>query len=764
MAETDHRIKTCTKQTTCEKGFEISPTSSTEVQTCSECGADTFGDGISCNPHITCGRGESISAQDSREQSTCFECLPNTYQTLTGHRKQECTVQPTCGIGERISPHSNVERQTCSECPQNMYNVQSSHRNQNCTEQPRCDPGFKISAPSLIEKQRCNMPCAENTYIDVPNHRIQNCTIQPTCDPGYKISAKSKTKLQTCMPCGNVTYMDETAHRKENCKIQPLCSTGFNTTGSATKRAECNPVQVGSSAIDNPGNPVQVGSSVTDNPGSAAGGAAGSVVALLLIAAAVALVISRRNTAQRAKAALLGAEAIFSIPCGNTECADPRCSQSTSNIPVIVVAAATPPPPSSSQSDLERCSTCKSKIQFCMCSGSTNDKARALTLATATQGQMQCIQKTSTGTLCTAAAIAGSNRCINHTCEHGDCARPKKTKDKTCPKHKNAVAIASSTPNAVMNPAFTGVLMLDSSVGSLDNSSTDVPHTLPALTLSKFVAMNMVLGDSKLAAFSFIKLMGVDERTYKDLTEEKAIQKVVSEFKESAVVEHQEILKGLIDGTYCNPGTTTPLPSLAEIMSTMELARLKKYGLQSHHALAIRLYTTVCHEPINAPLRTHDKPHPQLPHPFAATMYYIADGLRKLLVASGDDHANSSTESILWRGVSNVGIADDFKSGTEMACMSTSESPTEALNFTDDQGFMFHIVCNDYTSKGQSIGILSVYPHEKEVLYPPLTYLNIDTGSQEVNRLAQIQIDKITSARNLKPIKVVTVRPTYPKE
>lgn len=199
-------------------------------------------------------------------------------------------------------------------------------------------------------------------------------------------------------------------------------------------------------------------------------------------------------------------------------------------------------------------------------------------------------------------------------------------------------------------------------------------------------------------------------------------------------------------------------------MSTMELVRLKKYGLQSHHVLAIRLYTTACYEPINAPLRTHDKPHPQLPHPFAATMYYITDGLRKLLVASGDDLTSSSNESILWRGVANVGIADNFKSGTEMACMSTSESPTEALNFANDKGFMFHIVCNDYISKGQDISFISVYPHEKEVLYPPLTYLNIDTGSKDVNRRAQARINKITAARKMKPIKVVTVRPTYPKE
>lgn len=373
--------------------------------------------------------------------------------------------------------------------------------------------------------------------------------------------------------------------------------------------------------------------------------------------------------------------------------------------------------------------------------------------------------------LCTAFAIAGSNRCRKHTCEYVGCVRATPSNVTFCELHEN-----TPTTSLTVNPAFTGVLVLGSASDGLGSSSTDEPSAAAptagpqasleaASSQSKFVAPVMVLGNGKWAAIGLTAIMGVDVRTYSDLTEEKAIQKMVAEFKKSAIAEHCDVLDGLIKGTYCNPGSTTPLPSLAEIMSTMEVVRLKKYGLQSHHVLAIRLYTTICYISINAPLRTHDKPHPQLPHPFAATMFYITDGLRKLLVASGDDPASSTDESILWRGVSDVGIADDFKSGTEMACMSTTaDAKVAALEFANDQGFVFHIICNDYISRGQDISFLSVYPREKEVLYPPLTYMNVDTGSQEVHRRAQALVDKIRLAKNLKPIKVVTVRPTYPKD
>ena len=36
---------------------------------------------------------------------------------------------------------------------------------------------------------------------------------------------------------------------------------------------------------------------------------------------------------------------------------------------------------------------------------------------------------------------------------------------------------------------------------------------------------------------------------------------------------------------------------------------------------------------------------------------------------------------------------------------------------------IFKFETKDFTSRGADISFLSVYPHEKEALYPPLTYL-----------------------------------------
>lgn len=328
-----------------------------------------------------------------------------------------------------------------------------------------------------------------------------------------------------------------------------------------------------------------------------------------------------------------------------------------------------------------------------------------------------------------------------------------------CKTHSNVPSHITISNAAFDSNSFAGVVLAGSVDGWGEDSSTDAVQSKAAATTksSKFVAKEMVLGDPKFMVIGLTAIMGVDVTTYKDLKEEKAIQKMKSEFKKSASAEFNQILEGIINGA---PG----IESLAVMMAKPKIAGLKAYGLLSHHVLAIRVYTSDCHKSINDPLRTHNKEHPRLPHPFAATVYYITHGLRKLQAASGDD-TTSSSESIYWRGVADVGIADDFKSGTEMGLISTSTDPkVAALGFTDDSGFIFQYVCNDFASKGQDVSFMSVYGREKEVLFPPLTYLNIHTGSTKVNRKAQVKIDKIMRDNNRKPLKVVTVRPTYPKE
>ena len=60
----------------------------------------------------------------------------------------------------------------------------------------------------------------------------------------------------------------------------------------------------------------------------------------------------------------------------------------------------------------------------------------------------------------------------------------------------------------------------------------------------------------------------------------------------------------------------------------------------------------------------------------------------------------------------------------EFACLSTSASKDVAVNLAASSlPLVFKFETKDFTSRGADVEFLSVYPNEKEALYPPLTYL-----------------------------------------
>ena len=68
--------------------------------------------------------------------------------------------------------------------------------------------------------------------------------------------------------------------------------------------------------------------------------------------------------------------------------------------------------------------------------------------------------------------------------------------------------------------------------------------------------------------------------------------------------------------------------------------------------------------------------------------------------------------------------------GTEFACLSTSASRDVAFTFAQSAlPLVFKFESEDFASRGANIAFLSVYPNEREALYPPLTYLR-PVGSQ----------------------------------
>lgn len=247
--------------------------------------------------------------------------------------------------------------------------------------------------------------------------------------------------------------------------------------------------------------------------------------------------------------------------------------------------------------------------------------------------------------------------------------------------------------------------------------------------LSKFVAPTISLGKSTLAAKGLDTLLGIDPKTYMHV--KRKVKVMLKEFAKSGTPEDNRNITTLLNGTYKHPPNSDGSPLTAEEIRgqaiTMEELMLSDSvmgaGLERHHVLALRLYTTSSFRSINNPMRQSP---PVLPHPFAATLYYISDALSKLRELQGKDLAVRNESQVFWRGMKDLQIADTFvrTGGSEMACMSTTSSRQVAEDFARSKSpLLFKFVSTSFMSHGADISFLSVYPGEKEVLYPPLTYL-----------------------------------------
>jgi hypothetical protein len=150
----------------------------------------------------------------------------------------------------------------------------------------------------------------------------------------------------------------------------------------------------------------------------------------------------------------------------------------------------------------------------------------------------------------------------------------------------------------------------------------------------------------------------------------------------------------------------------------------RKAQLTKAHVLALRLYTSNSFWRVNKPLR--DGCTEVSPHPYAATTYYIHDGIMKLRVIR---EADATAVRTFWRGMDNMGVTEEFlaQGGTEMACMSTTAFRAVARTFAKvgevDFPLLLKVESKGLMCCGASIAWVSMYPEEQEVLFPPLTYL-----------------------------------------
>ena len=173
-------------------------------------------------------------------------------------------------------------------------------------------------------------------------------------------------------------------------------------------------------------------------------------------------------------------------------------------------------------------------------------------------------------------------------------------------------------------------------------------------------------------------------------------------------------------------------------------------NLQLIEVAALRLYTTSTFVLINDPLRDNatasDGKAALLPkHPLGVTTYHITSALKKLRAlnfrdmmetrrdeasltraSQAADGASTLAGQYLWRGMRDVAVSDYFMSfgGSEPSCMSTSESIEVVAGYAlSSKPLLLRIKVDSPMERGAKLDWLSMFPHEKEILYPPLTYL-----------------------------------------
>ena len=210
------------------------------------------------------------------------------------------------------------------------------------------------------------------------------------------------------------------------------------------------------------------------------------------------------------------------------------------------------------------------------------------------------------------------------------------------------------------------------------------------------------------------------------------------------------------------------------------------------HVAALRLYTTACFKGINVPLRD---PERTTPHPYPATVFFLADGIKRLRAShsagqeqpggaagvtsgisgsstrgnkrcpgggGGGDGAGGGDEVLnLYRGMKDVTASADFErdGGSEPALMSTTSDPSVAVAYGQSKNsLLFKIVSRSIMTRGADITFLSAFPGEREFLFPPLTFLQPTGRPREVFRL-QLQDAQGKPTKEHATFTVVEVEP-----
>jgi len=174
------------------------------------------------------------------------------------------------------------------------------------------------------------------------------------------------------------------------------------------------------------------------------------------------------------------------------------------------------------------------------------------------------------------------------------------------------------------------------------------------------------------------------------------------------------------------------------IEEIMEEANVKMAGLRTEEALALQLYTGPMYWKYNTVLRN---PPDMLQDPppdsfvrlrgnkYTTTIYCIVSGTIKLSKVT-----SLPPSRVVYRGLHGLEMPNKFVSqdafgvsgGVELGMLSTSQDMNVAIQYAG-KGMLptvFEISCGA-VDRGASLNVLSQYPGEEEMLYPPLSYLEL---------------------------------------